>query len=155
MQTPNRSRFYTLRKPQTDDPVPQSTSLPITPHKLNDASSFARIDSSLNASHVNATWPPRALRVPETEYGSKEERTGEDQLTPTKKGRGGSQGDLLVPDEEERGTIFMEKKKMEKKKIATRYVKVEGIDKHSSEKDLRYALIVSSMSLVLALRSSF
>lgn len=150
MQTPNRSRFYTLRKPQTDDPVPQSTSLPITPHKLNDASSFARIDSSLNASHVNATWPPRALRVPETEYGSKEERTGEDQLTPTKKGRGGSQGDLLVPDEEERGTIFMEKKK-----IATRYVKVEGIDKHSSEKDLRYALIVSSTSFDLAHRSSF
>ena len=150
MQTPNRSRFYTLRKPQTDDPVPQSTSLPITPHKLNDASSFARIDSSLNASHVNATWPPRALRVPETEYGSKEERTGEDQLTPTKKGRGGSQGDLLVPDEEERGTIFMEKKK-----IATRYVKVEGIDKHSSEKDLRYTLIVSSMSLDLAHDSRF
>jgi len=150
MQTPTRSRFYTLRKPQIDDPVPQSTSLPITPHKLNDASSFARIDSSLNASHVNATWPPRALRIPETEYGRKEERTGEDQLTPTKKGRGGSQGDLLVPDEEERGTIFMEKKK-----IATRYVKVEGIDKHSSEKDLRYTLIVSSMSLDLAHDSRF
>jgi len=68
----------------------------------------------------------------------KEERLVEEQLTPTKKGKGGSRAELLVPDEEV--SILLKKER-----ISTRYVMVEGVDKHSSEKDLRYTLIVSSL----------
>jgi len=138
MQTPTRSRIYTLQKSQNEDVNRGSASLPITPQKLDFTPSLARTDSASNTSHVNATWPPRSFRTSGMGTDQKEERVVEEQLTPTKKGKGGSRAELLVPDEEV--SILLKKER-----ISTRYVMVEGVDKHSSEKDLRYTLIVSPL----------
>ncbi|GAA5831565.1 hypothetical protein JCM5353_000438 [Sporobolomyces roseus] len=143
MQTPTRSRIYTLQKNQDEDVNRGTASLPITPQKLDFASSLGRNDSSSNTSHVNATWPPRSFRISGMDTEKKEERVVEEQLTPTKKGKGGSRAELLVPDEEVSISLTT------KERIATRYVMVEGVDKHSSEKDLRYTLIIPLKSLSL------
>ncbi|GAA6016326.1 hypothetical protein JCM11491_006816 [Sporobolomyces phaffii] len=136
-QAPTCSRVYSMRSPPPAKPSRESASLPTTPSNPNLASSSSLFSPNFAplSSHPVATWPPRPLAG--STFDAAERSRGPlpvEPNTPTNKGTSESLPRLLVPDEI-RFDLF------EGKELATRYVLVEGIDKTSTEQELKNFLV--------------
>ncbi|GAA5989202.1 hypothetical protein JCM5350_007330 [Sporobolomyces pararoseus] len=156
LNTPARSRIYSLRNSRLADAARGSTSLPITPAKATQA--FTSSSSSLLPSSSSnlvqpstfqsrSTWPPRSRDS--TQLGGISRQRSflpVETETPTKKGKNKLEPEMLVRDE---SVCNLFEKEEGEEEIATRYVLVEGLNETLSEKDLKTILFYPFRNLSL------